>query len=341
MTAGPSPRARRWTRAGQAWPVAASVVAVVLVAVATTTGVARPARLATSLSATLVCLAAALRDRRAGPGLAVAGAMSLLLGVRDLSELSGSRAPYLLALLVVPVLVVTLVRDHRLRRAAQAAERSQRLAVLQSAERERRRWAHELHDDTLQELAGLRLRLGRARRSIGSTAAQQVLGQACADLDRMIADLRRLVADMRPVLLDELGLLPALETLVERTESTSRLAVQLDWSGSTCRLRPDLEQVVYRFVQEALTNVVRHARASRAVVSLECHAAGARVRVSDDGVGMPTGGAVGLGLLGLRERVRLAGGRLSIRAGETGRGTTVEAILPGEPAEAEGAEPQD
>jgi signal transduction histidine kinase len=145
-----------------------------------------------------------------------------------------------------------------------------------------------------------------------------------------IANLRALITELRPAALDQLGLLPALSSLLQRTASTTGLEVESDLrlADDNARLSPELETTVYRLVQEALTNVVKHARAHRVTVCVHEEAGSLDVLVADDGRGLQGGAAGdGFGLVGMRERVELAGGELTVGGGEAG-GTAVRARLP-------------
>jgi signal transduction histidine kinase len=199
-----------------------------------------------------------------------------------------------------------------------------------ATERERARWARELHDESLQSLAGLRVLLSAARRS-DSEESERLLAQGIEQVDEAIAEMRRLIADLRPTTLDELGLGAALEALAERA-ATGDLAVEmnvdLEAHGGGERLVSEIEDTVFRLVQEALNNVSHHAGAGSARVDVTDSGETLRVRISDRGCGFDPGSrSEGFGLVGMRERVALAGGRLELRS-EPGVGTTVEATIP-------------
>lgn len=219
---------------------------------------------------------------------------------------------------------------------------------LQAAERERARWARELHDDTLQNLAGLRMSISGARRNATSAEVERVLGESLDRVDEMIAELRRLIADLRPASLDELGIGPALSALVERVMSESDLEIELSMDlgpvRPPARLPAEFEITIYRFVQEALANVVAHAEATKATVELEVDEETIGVRVSDDGRGFDPGGLWrraagfgvpveanhGFGLPGMRERVALLRGWVDIDSAPE-HGTRLTALLPRSP----------
>ena len=213
-----------------------------------------------------------------------------------------------------------------------AEERLRR--TMEASERERKYWARELHDETLQGLGAIRLLLGSAMRRGTPEALSRAVAEAIDELIAEIDKLRGLITELRPAALDELGLPAALEALAERSATTGGLEIQGeislggDQDGRGARLDPYLESTIYRLVQEALTNVVKHARAER--VDLEVEADGDRViiEVNDDGVGFDQAlKPAGFGLLGMRERLELAGGRLEI-ASAPGRGTRLHAELP-------------
>jgi two-component system, NarL family, sensor histidine kinase DevS len=202
-----------------------------------------------------------------------------------------------------------------------------------AAERERGRWARELHDEALQSMAGLRVLLSAARRSEGKEADRLLL-QATSQVDDAIAEMRRLIADLRPTTLDELGLAVALEALNERLAVRDELEVELkvdlahQQGRSSTRLIAEVEDAIYRLVQEALNNAVRHAETERATVEVIEDEVNVRVRISDEGRGFDSAARFeGFGLVGMRERVTLTGGSLEV-VSAPGEGTTIAAVLP-------------
>ena len=206
----------------------------------------------------------------------------------------------------------------------------QRLAA---AEDERGRWARELHDETLQSLAGLRIVLSGARRTGGLQVLEDVVVRAIDDLDEGISNLRALVTDLRPAALDDLGLAAAVEVLCERA---SRRGLEVDRSielayehgREPTRHTAELETAVYRIIQEALTNASKHGQARRAVIEICETPAAVELTVRDDGDGFdPTTSTAGFGLLGMRERVSLLRGAVHIQSAP-GEGTTVTASFP-------------
>jgi signal transduction histidine kinase len=213
---------------------------------------------------------------------------------------------------------------------AAAEQHRQRLAA---AEDERRRWARELHDETLQNMAALQIMLSSARRSGQPDKLDAAVGDAIARLQQEIGTLRSLITDLRPAALDEFGTLGAVEALVERV---ARNGLEVDLSADLAyeqgrrptRHTAELEAAIYRTVQEALTNATKHGHAKRAVVEIVEDDLTVHVTVRDDGAGFdPSHRTDGFGLLGMRERVQLLDGTLEIES-TPGEGTTVSATFP-------------
>ena len=206
--------------------------------------------------------------------------------------------------------------------------------TMEASERERKYWARELHDETLQGLGALRLLLGSALRQGSDDALRQTVNEAIEELQAEIDKLRGLITELRPAALDELGLTAALDELAERCAATAGLEVErsISLAGENAhgamRLSPELESTIYRLVQEALTNVVKHGRANRAEVDVAGDDRVITVEVSDDGVGFdPDVRAPGFGLVGMKERLAMAGGSLEISS-SLGHGTRLRAEVP-------------
>jgi signal transduction histidine kinase len=215
---------------------------------------------------------------------------------------------------------------------AQSVQADRLRSSLAAADAERRHWARELHDETLQSLGGLRIRLSSALRRNDLPHAQEAMREAVAHLEQEIDNLRAIITELRPAALDELGLRSAIEGLLDRhrAESGFRLDGELVLPGTSEgeeRLEEELETAVYRLVQEALTNVAKHAQASCVRVAVSDSDGQLSIEVQDDGSGFDSETAShGFGLAGMRERVSLAGGMLSIDSNE--RGTLLRAHLP-------------
>jgi signal transduction histidine kinase len=200
-------------------------------------------------------------------------------------------------------------------------------ATITAADAERARWARELHDQTLQALGGLRVLLASAQRRNPAIAKEPAIGQAIEDIELETDNLRAIITDLRPSLLDDLGLGPAIEALLERRRVAGLEIVAELSLGDEDVLEPELETTVYRLLQEALTNIVKHAEATHVSVSVSVSGAEIFVEVRDDGNGFdPTAQTSGFGLAGMNERVYLAGGTLDVGSGPGG--TTLRARLP-------------
>jgi signal transduction histidine kinase len=200
---------------------------------------------------------------------------------------------------------------------------------LEAAEQARAGWARELHDETLQGLTGARMVLtaGLARGELGALrAAAEMADEHLGDEMRK---LRNLIAELRPASLDDLGLGPAIESLVNRQSAIGGFAVDIRLElDRHQRMARETEGVVYRIVQEALSNVVKHAAAERVRLQVSQLPDRVELTVDDDGRGfVPEQTNGGFGLLGMRERALLAGGSLSVSS-RTGERTRVSAVLP-------------
>jgi signal transduction histidine kinase len=235
-----------------------------------------------------------------------------------------------------------------------AAERSVEIERLrygmEARERERTRWAREIHDESIQGIGALRLQLANARDIDTGEALQRAVDTVLEGLGTEIDQLRHLITELRPAALDDLGLAAALEALARRAQAIDGLEVKTeieldpqerpagaaDEHAEARRLDAELESTIYRVVQEALTNVSRHAEASSAVVSITERGGVVRVSVTDDGKGPPDASQLGprgdgleggFGMSGMRERAELVGGELEMVAAP-GSGTTVRLTVP-------------
>jgi signal transduction histidine kinase len=199
---------------------------------------------------------------------------------------------------------------------------------LAAAERERARWARDLHDSILQGLASRRVLLSGALKKGAGPELEAALGEALEDMGRDIDELRALITELRPATLDQLGLRAALEDLAERFEHGSGIEVAAELQLDPERLDPELETAVYRLVQESLTNIAKHAMANGATMQLTVGDGCLDVLISDDGRGFDQAEKrSGFGLAGMRERVELVGGELQIES-IPGSGTRVMASVP-------------
>ena len=214
---------------------------------------------------------------------------------------------------------------------AKSVARSLLRSSIEASEQSRRRWARELHDETLQGLGGLAMLLSSALATGDGAALRCAVEQSVDQTALEIRTLRGLIAELRPAALDDLGLGPAIETLAERSAASSGFAVRTELElqhPDAARLPPETESTIYRLVQEALTNVMKHAEAGEVLVRLAERDGAVEVLVRDDGRGFdPDRPYEGFGLTGMRERVALAGGSLRVSSREGGP-TTVEALVP-------------
>jgi two-component system, NarL family, sensor histidine kinase DevS len=201
---------------------------------------------------------------------------------------------------------------------------------IEASEAERTRWARELHDETLQQLAGLRMTLSGALRSGKAERMSGAIENAVEQITTAIGDLRSLITELRPAALDELGAKPALESLVERVSGQTDIEIELSYADgdSLPRHPPEVESTIYRLVQEALTNAAKHAAATRIEVSVSEDGERLAITIRDNGSGFdPEQRSPGFGLIGMRERLALVHGSLAIRS-SPGGGTVVEASIP-------------
>jgi signal transduction histidine kinase len=225
------------------------------------------------------------------------------------------------------------VERSRAAAAEQARARRELLGqVIAAQEAERARVSRDLHDDVGQALTSVLLGLRLVEDAVAAPDLDADHARSrVADLRELVADAlrrtRQLAFDLRPTVLDDVGLVPALQRLKEDTSARTGLTVELDTSalGLDERLTAGSETVIYRVVQEALTNVVRHASASTASVTLAARDGNMRVLIEDDGIGFdPSQRSVRdhLGIEGMQERAELVGGTLSVTS-TPGGGTTV------------------
>lgn len=204
---------------------------------------------------------------------------------------------------------------------------------LAAQERERQRLARELHDEVGQNLTALAMRLARIAEDADCRVSVEIEEARRATL-RTVDQVRHLAHRLRPAALDELGLAPALTSLCSDIAHSTGLTIVRELPSDLPVLATEVETVIYRVTQESLTNVVRHAGAERAEVSLQVAGDGELVLcVSDDGEGMPVNVSTNGGIRGMRERAILVGGELDVARGGGG-GTTVRLHVPVEGAAA-------
>ena len=201
--------------------------------------------------------------------------------------------------------------------------------VVEAQELERKRLARELHDETGQALTSILLGLKSLEQAIGSEEAREGVESLRGLVVSTLQDVRRLAVELRPSALDDFGLGPALERLVDTHRQDASVEVDLEVRLKGERLPSEVETTLYRIVQEALTNVAKHADATRISILLMRKDEAAVLVVEDDGKGFDLGEIrpEGLGIAGMRERVGLLGGQLRLE-GAPGKGTTLAVEVP-------------
>lgn len=228
-----------------------------------------------------------------------------------------------------PVRMAGTVHDITMLKEAEEELRALSRRLVQIQEEERREIARELHDQIGQSLTVLKLQIDKFVRTPGK-ANLPYLTQAQAVISELIAQIRNMSLNLRPAMLDDLGLLHTLLWYLERYTSQTQIRVTFQHSGLDKRLPTDISTAAYRVVQEALTNVTRHAQVNEVSVQAWADGRTLTVRISDQGAGfkpedLPVGASSGL--RGMRERMRLLGGKLTIES-NPGAGTSITAEMP-------------
>jgi len=229
--------------------------------------------------------------------------------------------------------ITVAVENGRLYRQRQESMQSYVRQVTQAHEDERLRIARELHDETAQELVHLVRRLERLEREEGGTATAQA-NEALAVTRNILSGVRRFSRDLRPSVLDDLGLIPALEMLVDQSDKALPGGASLRTTGNPRRLEPQVELALFRIAQEGLRNVTKHAQANTVSVNLSFEPDHVRLTVADDGKGFLPPPNVSdlsrlgkLGVLGMKERAELLTGTFGLRSAG-GKGTEIEVRVP-------------
>jgi signal transduction histidine kinase len=211
---------------------------------------------------------------------------------------------------------------------AQTVEADRLRHSLEAAEAERQHWARELHDETLQALGGFKILASAARRGEDPSQMREALDQLVAGLEYEIVNLHAIISELRPAT----SLRPAIQALGEHYQVVNGIEVDCrlhlpDPALNDRRLAPELETTVYRLIQEALTNVAKHAGAEQVAVQVDAAHGVVEIEVTDDGRGFDTAQTTGgFGLTGMRERAVLAGGDVTVTS-QPGR-TMMRATLP-------------
>jgi signal transduction histidine kinase len=225
--------------------------------------------------------------------------------------------------------------------AERSSERERLRHGVRARELERARWARELHDETVQDLGALRLLLAGTRDQGDAQDLRRAVDAAIGHVDRDVEALRHLITALRPAVLDDLGLVAALQALARRASAVEGLTVETEIAlgVDAARVDPEIESAIYRIVQEAVTNAAKHSGANHAVLGLRVEGERLTASVRDDGAGFSVndarsadadriaGPAHGVGLVGMQERAELVGAELQIRS-QPGSGTTVSVSVP-------------
>ena len=226
----------------------------------------------------------------------------------------------------------------QMRKEAETSDELQRLSsqVISAQERERRLIARELHDEVGQALSAIKMELSLAERAIdsGASAARQLL-PARTITDTALQTVRDLSRLLHPAILDDLGLPAAIDAHLKKFDGRNGLQVVVSHDGMDGRLPPEVEAAAYRIIQEGVTNVSRHARATTCRVHLSYAGGILKIALDDDGIGFEpseaagSGGGHGLGLISMRERAANLGGRFHVES-RPGTGTRLAIELPAE-----------
>lgn len=209
--------------------------------------------------------------------------------------------------------------------------------IINAQEQERKRIARELHDETSQMLTSLLISLAVLEESVTTLETRERIADTRRLAHQTLRAIRNLSIDLRPSALDDLGLLPALRWYLKEYQKKCAIEVEFNESGFLGRLPAEMETVLYRIVQEALTNTARHSNASKVVITMRADAEAVYATISDNGQGFDVEAIQaihtssdpeqGLGLVGMNERAVLLDGTLHILS-SPGHGTTVEACIP-------------
>jgi signal transduction histidine kinase len=250
--------------------------------------------------------------------------LSHAVPISDLVILGIGAANGMLIVVVVLTAAVDRLQSHQnLLRAF-----SRRLVEVQEVER--RHLARELHDEIGQALTAAKLSLQSAMSDAGAALTAR-LQETMSILERLLGQVRQISINLRPSMLDDLGLVPALRALLDQQGRRASVAVHFSEKNVPDNLDPEIQTTCFRIAQEAITNALRHANATQIDVDLRCENGKLRLLIHDNGIGFDAESTqvqtIGLGLIGIRERAALAGGRARIIS-SPGKGTTIEVLLP-------------
>jgi len=196
-------------------------------------------------------------------------------------------------------------------------------------EEERTRVAREIHDELGQALTALKLDLAWVQQKTAAGKARTKIKQMIAHVDNTIACVRRISSALRPAILDDLGLIPAIEWQIAEFRKRTGIRTMLNSKADGLALQSEAAAAVFRVVQEALTNIMRHAKATRVRVDVTTSRTALKISIEDNGVGMTLTnvGQKSLGIIGMKERIGRLGGQFNI-VSEPGQGTRLDIIIP-------------
>ncbi len=251
----------------------------------------------------------------------------------------GKKSPMAIVRDITERKLVEMDKDILLHQVQEANDRLKSLSreLITSQEAERKRISQELHDEFGQVLTAIALDLGIIERQLDPELPLEIKKRV-ADLRLMVDELDQMIGelalDLRPSLIDDLGLLPTLNWYVERFSQRAEIEVEIELIGKEKRLPSEIEIALYRIIQEALTNVAKHANAEKVIMWLDWKPKTITIRIEDDGKGFDINELQnakvpfqGLGLIGMGDRTALLGGRLDIRS-NPGEGTAIEVEIP-------------
>ena len=231
-----------------------------------------------------------------------------------------------IVLVVIAGSAISLVTIRRLGK-LEDETRALSARVVQAQEQERRSIARELHDEVGQSLSALLLDVGTVASQPDARPIRDRLEAVTAAAERIVEEVRRIALSLRPSMLDDLGLVPALEWQAREVGHRSGLVVEVSAEETAGQLPEAQRTCIYRVAQESLQNSVRHAAASKVRIGLRRSSSAVSLEVEDNGKGFPVSRTRGLGLLGMEERVSQLGGHLRVLSAP-GQGTRVTAELP-------------
>jgi two-component system sensor histidine kinase DegS len=207
--------------------------------------------------------------------------------------------------------------------------------IIQAQEEERRRVAREIHDGPAQSMANVVLRTEVCEKliDIDQVAVRKELSELREMVKKSLQDVRRIIFDLRPMVLDDLGLMPAITRYVETLKERYAINIEMLYTGKQTRLDSIIEVAIYRVIQEALQNIIKHSEAKNVKIIFEIEPQSFTVKINDDGKGfnpqelMDNPKKDSYGLMGMKERLEVLGGQLYINS-TIGEGTEIIAIIP-------------